>query len=420
VSRGWLIALAAVAGGLILLAVGGVGGYVLAKRAESADVAGSPTVEFIPTQAPKPKPPPLPGVAWPTWGFDGVRNRVSPYEHAPPFRTTWTFRARQLLEFPPAIAYGNLYVTNNSGTTFAVATKDGKVVWQRASGRCAASSPAVGGKVVYQSFLNRPPCNATSSPDELTGVVAAYDAITGRPRWRTEIGPTESSPLLHQGRVYVGDWRGNVYALDAQTGKLRWQAATGGRVKGAVSALGNRLFVGSYDGRVYAFDSRNGALQWRTSSQDRFGGRGRFYSTPSVAYGRVFIGSTDGKVYAFGATTGTLLWSTSTGGFVYSSPAVWRQTVYAGSYSGRLYAIDAATGATRWTFSANGPISGAPTVMAGRVYFATLRDRTYALNARTGSEVWSYPDGKYTPLVADEDRPYLVGHARLYGLEPRR
>lgn len=418
--RGWLIAVAAVLGGLILLAAGGIGGYVLAKRGESADVAGSPTVEFIPTQAPAPKPPPLPGIAWPTWGFDTVRNRVSPYKHEPPFTVGWTFRARQLLEFPPAVAYGNLYLTNNPGTTFAVSTKNGKLVWKRDSGRCAASSPAVDGKVVFQSFLNRPPCNAKGSADELNGLVIAYGALDGKVLWRTEIGPTESSPLVHQGRVYVGDWRGKIYALDAKTGKIRWQSETGGRVKGAVTALGNRLFVGSYDGSLYAFDSRNGSLQWRSSSQDRFGGRGTFYSTPSVAYGRVFLGSTDGKVYAFGATTGTLLWSVSTGGFVYSSPAIWNRTVYAGSYAGRLYAIDAATGATRWTFSANGPISGAPTVMAGRVYFATLKGRTYALDAKTGEQVWSYPDGKYTPLVADKDRPYLVGHTRLYGLETRR
>ena len=151
-----------------------------------------------------------------------------------------------------------------------------------------------------------------------------------------------------------------------------WRFQTGGRVKGAVAALGNRVFVGSYDGRLSALDSRTGALQWRTSSQDRFGGRGRFYSTPAVSYGRVFIGSTDGKVYAFGASTGDLLWSRSTGGYVYSSPAVWEKLVLVGSYSGSFFAIDAATGEVRWRFAAGGRISGAPTVMAGNVYFATL------------------------------------------------
>jgi outer membrane protein assembly factor BamB len=57
-------------------------------------------------------------------------------------------------------------------------------------------------------------------------------------------------------------------------------------------------------------------------------------------------------------------------------------------------------------------------VVDGVVYFATLRGRTYALDARTGRRLWSYPDGKYTPVVADDKRLYLVGEARIYGMEP--
>jgi len=162
-----------------------------------------------------------------------------------------------------------------------------------------------------------------------------------------------------------------------------------------------------------------GALVWRASAQDRIGGRGNFYSTPAVAYGRVYIGSTDGKVYSFGAASGKLRWSHSTGGYVYASPAVWEQKVYAGSYSGRFFALDAATGAEVWSFRANGRISGSATVLDGVVWFATLRERTYALDARTGALLWEFPDGKYSPVVADAERLYLVGHARLYGMVER-
>jgi outer membrane protein assembly factor BamB len=410
---------AGVLAGLVLIVIGVAVGYVVAKKHASEDVRGNATEEFVTTQAPVPKPPPLPGIAWPTWGFDTVHNRVSPYAHRPPYRVAWKFGAGSLLEFPPAVAYGNLYVTNNPGVTFAVDAKTGKQVWKHRSGRCAASSPAVDGKLLYQSFLNAPPCNSSSSPDVLTGEVIAFEALTGKVRWTATIGPTESSPLVYEGRVYVGDWRGNIYALDAATGKVRWTYHTGGRIKGAVAALGPRVFAGSYDGHLYALDSRTGALQWRSSSQDRLGGLGRFYSTPAIAYGRVFIGSTDGKVYAFGATTGDLLWSHSTGGYVYSSPAVWGRLVFAGSYSGSLYAIDAATGETRWRFSAGERISGAPTVMSGLVYVATLQGRTYAVDGRTGKQVWSFPDGEYSPVVADRDQVYLVGRARLYGLRER-
>ena len=171
--------------------------------------------------------------------------------------------------------------------------------------------------------------------------------------------------------------------------------------------------------------TQGGKVVWRSSGQRRLFGHGRFYSTPALAYGRVYIGSTDGKVYSFGATSGKLIWSQSTGGYVYASPAVWNDLVFTGSYSGRFYAFDAATGAQRWSVDAHGRISGSATVIGDVVYFATLtggtrsKGRTYALDARTGTLLWSFPDGKYTPVVAEKGRLFLVGYGTVYGMVPR-
>ena len=410
----------------VVVLAGVAGAYVWSKREAAEDVRGSATVEFVETAEPEEEPAPPqepgrqgPGIVWPTYGYDNERQRVAPFGLRPPFRRIWTFGARNLLEFPPAIAYGRLYFTNNSGVLFAVNAKTGKRAWRYRSGRCVASSPAVAGHTVYQAFLNTPPCNSERSPGRLEGEVIAFAAGFGKVRWRTRLGPTESSPLVANGFVYVGDWRGRVYALDERTGRVRWTFAGDGRIKGAVALSGNRLYVGTYEGYLYALDARTGRQIWRARSQDRFGGRGQFYSTPAAAYGRVYLGSTDGKVYSFGATSGELRWSQGTGDYVYASPAIWRKKVYAGSYSGTFYAFDAATGDIVWEFDAGGEISGSPTILDGVVYFATLEERTYALDARNGRLLWSFDDGKYTPVVADRERLYLVGHARLYGMVER-
>jgi outer membrane protein assembly factor BamB len=414
----WIAALAA----LILLAGGIVVGYVVYKRDKAADVRGSSTEEFVATEEEEPPPPPAEetlGVAWPLFGYGPERHRVGPSELKPPFRRVWTFRARQLLEFPPVIGYGRLYFTNNSGVMFAVNAKTGKRAWKRRVGRCVAATPAVGEHTVFQAFMNRPPCNSKATPGRLEGEVIAFATGFGKIRWRTRIGPTESSPLLADGRVYVGDWRGRVYALDEGTGRVHWTFQGKGRIKGAIAKSGNRLFVGTYDGYLYAIRASTGKVIWRTRSQDRLGGRGQFYSTPTVAYGRVYIGSTDGKVYSYGAASGKLRWSQGSGGYVYASPAVWRKTVYVGSYSDRFYALDAATGDVKWRFQAKGDISGSATVLNGVVYFSTFDELTYALDARTGEPLWTFRDGKYAGVVADAERLYLVGHARVYGMVER-
>ena len=155
------------------------------------------------------------------------------------------------------------------------------------------------------------------------------------------------------------------------------------------------------------------------SAQPRLGHTGWFYSSPAIAHGRVFIGSTDGKVYSYGARSGKLRWSYTTGGYVYASPSVWRDRVLIGSLDGVFYAFDAATGNVRWRFRANGKISGSASVVNGIVYFSTLANRTYGLDARTGRAVWIYPDGEYTPVVADSHRLYVVGYRRVYAFVQR-
>jgi len=183
--------------------------------------------------------------------------------------------------------------------------------------------------------------------------------------------------------------------------------------------MGRTLYFASYGGYVYAVDARTGTEHWRSPTLvDLFHSRG-FYASPAIAWGRVFIGGLDGRMYAFSQRTGRLLWAHGVSGSIYSSAALWRRTVFVGSFHGGLYALDAATGNVKWQFDPRrSHVLGSPTVVAGLVYFATREGTTYALNAGNGAVVWSFPDGQYTPMVADRHRLYLVGTGRIYGLLP--
>jgi len=409
-----------------VLVGGALAAYVVHRLREGADVKGSTTIEYVTTE-PKPKPPPA-AVPWPTYGFSADRTRDVPFALLPPFRDVWRYQAGSLIEFPPAVGYHRLFFSTNGGTFTAISERTGKYAWKYRSHRCVAASPALGPHAhgtVYETFLNRPPCNAQKGGHGVDGAVIAFSVGHGQIHWRHTIGPSESSPLLVGGRLYVGDWNGDVWAFDANHGGVIWHRHIAGKaIKGAIAYAGGRLFVGAYDGHVYCL-TLGGRPVWRASAQPRLYGSSEFYSTPAVAYGRVYVGSTDGKVYAFGAASGKLRWSHSTGGYVYASPAVWEERILVGSYSGTFYALDAGTGEVRWRFRANGPISGSATVIGNLVYFATLHGpksengRTYALDARTGRLVWSFPDGKYTPAVAAKGKLFLIGYGIVYGMVPR-
>jgi len=402
----------------LLVIVGALVGVGLYREHQGRDVRGSSTEEFSTTQQQPVARPPTAKIRWPMYRFDEARQGDAPKMLVkPPYRPLWFFRAGSLVEFPPAVAYGKLYFANADGVLFAVDISKVKTVWAYRARRCTAATPAIDGHSIYMTFLNKPPCNASRSG--IDGQVVALNADTGKVRWKVTIGPSESSPLVVDGVVYVGDWNGKVYAFNAATGSTRWTFSTGGKVKDAMAYAGGRIYFGSYDHHVYAVNARTGKLFWRASAQQRLGSRGTFYSTPAVAYGRVYIGSTDGKVYSFGATSGKLRWSHGTGDYVYSSPAVWNARVFAGSYDGTMYAFNAATGEVLWKFKSNGAISGSQIVINDVLYFSTLKGRTYALNPRNGKLLWGFRRGAYAAVVSDRRRLYLAAYSRVFALAPR-
>jgi outer membrane protein assembly factor BamB len=410
-----------VAGILILLGAAAVAVFAV-KHRYGPNVKGS-TTEFSSTQIAVPR---RGGeIVSPLFGGVPQRLHVGIGKLRPPYRRDWLSGGTSLVEFPPAVAFRYLYYANLSGNLMAVSTRTGRRLWTLHLHRCEAASPAVNmlqRGTVFETLLNRQPCSRTSpvlSDGELVAVAAGLPA---RIRWRKHIGASETSPLVLDNRVYVGDWEGNVYCVNAGDGKTIWVYHAGGAVKGAIAYDRGHVFFGAYDGNLYSLQAKTGKLVWRTASDRDFLGRhGNFYSTPAVAYGRVYIGSTDGHVYSFGERSGKLRWSYGTGGYVYGSPAVWHGRVFVGSYDSNLYAFDAATGSVLWTFHADGPISGSATVVNGIVYFATLHARTtYGLDARTGRKVWSFPDGSFTPVVTDGHRLYVVGWAKVYAFSPRR
>jgi outer membrane protein assembly factor BamB len=376
----------------------------------------------------------LAGISWPTYGYDLARTHVAPsnFRLRPPFRRLWTMRAHYYVEFPPTVAYGNVYVGQLKGEVYAVAGRTGKIVWQRSfAPYCTFASPTINAGVVYQTFLP-PPCD--HGDRSRPGFVVALGASDGRQLWRYRGPASESTVLVHDGTLYFGSWDHHLYALSIGRGgpRLRWRFQAGGELNSSPAYADNTIYIGSDDDSVYAVDAHTGRLRWRARGSSPFGTHESFYATPAVADGRVYIGNTDGTVYAFAAGNGRILWTQHAGTYVYTAAAVWNATVYVGSYDGNVYAIDAANGSVRWKQNLGGSIHGAPTVLDGLVYFSTCGTcghhgsryaemgprRTFALDARTGRIVWRFFDGHYSPLVSDGQRVYLMGDTRLYGLVP--
>jgi outer membrane protein assembly factor BamB len=419
-------------GALLALLVGvAVGVYAYQQAQDPIEKRGSASEEFVATEEPEPPPPPPERAnprPWPTYAYDDARTHISPYDHRPPYRRLWSIDAHDTLEFPPTVGYGRVYLAQQKGLFFALDAKTGKPDWKKSMGRCAASSPTIGKRVVYQAYMHPVPC--LQDQPGADGFVVAWDSDSGRELWRFKSAPIESSPLLAGNRLFFGSWDHGVYALNAKNGRRMWRFGADDQVNTSATYSKGRIFIASDAGTLYSLSANSGRQLWSASDAREF-----FYATPTVAYGRVYIGSTDGTMYVYGAKSGRLLWARPLGSYIYGAAAVYRRKVFVGTYDGQFYALDAATGDTVWQVDAQGAVHAAPTVMNGLVYYAVCStcgseaqrtvaqgpDATHALRARDGKRVWRFPAGKYAnPVVADDKRIYITGRSQEYALRPRK
>ncbi|WP_280395872.1 PQQ-binding-like beta-propeller repeat protein [Nocardia brasiliensis] len=188
---------------------------------------------------------------WPMWQFDATGSRYNPHEVAITPDTVGKLQLKWAFAFPntiaassqPAVVDGTVYVGGRNGTFYALDARTGATRWA-----FEAETPLGG---------NLPTFGLRDGPAVVDGVVYfgdnsarmwALDAATGRLRWVREVDEhpmaiITSSPLVFEGRVYVGvssqelgagvndrypccTFRGSMVALDASTGEVVWQHYT--------------------------------------------------------------------------------------------------------------------------------------------------------------------------------------------------
>ena len=93
----------------------------------------------------------------------------------------------------------------------------------------------------------------------------AFEAETGRVRWKTPVGNfVASSPAVGpDGTVYFASFDGHVYALDGRTGEVVWKHPTGGPIYASPAITQDGvLYVGSSDGLFYAISTERRETLW--------------------------------------------------------------------------------------------------------------------------------------------------------------
>ncbi len=324
----------------------------------------------------------------------------------PPTRSVWARALDGYIEYPPVYCDGLLYVNTFRGTTYAVDSESGKIVWRR-RGAHKPSSPAIAGAKLIVAAND--------------GTVTAFDRFSGRRLWRVATGArVESSPAVSHGSAFVSNADGRVFRIAVETGRVRWAFATGGLINSSPTLAHGRVCVTTYAGSIFCLRARDGVKLWGTYLRRDALRHESFYASASTDGRRLYTVARSGRILALAVADGRVLWSRHVDGWGYSTPAVARGVIFVGGFDGRLHAYDARSGDERWASYVGGRILGAPVVIGHLVFFATLERRTYAARVADGTVVWRIRIGKYSPTIATNRHYYMSLNGLLAAFRARR
>ena len=208
----------------------------------------------------------------------------------------------------PAVTAGGRVFTPVTGTNDLVAVDpaNGDVVWNRVvhdddTVGARPRRPAVREGTVY----------VTSWPHRAT----AYDAATGDRRWRRDLDDQLVLPPVATPAGVVVPSRQSVWLLDPDDGTTLWRRDLDGNATESAPAVADgRVFLSDERGSLYALDLATGETEWTTP----FDGD----TAPVVADGVVYAVRSGVELLAFDAATGDRRFRFSPSQVPLSPPAV--------------------------------------------------------------------------------------------------
>ena len=257
------------------------------------------------------------------------------------------------------------------------------------------------------------------------GMVHAYDATSGAPRWTQSFkisGDGSSSVFgggasFDSGKVYITTGVGEVAALDAASGKQLWKVKPAGPLRGSPTIAFGLVFVMTQDNQIHALNAEDGTSGWNQSASS--GQTGVFgVGAPAAGQGTVVAGFSTGELIAYRYENGRQLWadalartslSTTVGVLtdIDADPIIDRGRVYALGQGGRMAAYELTSGQRIWELNLAGISTPA---IAGEWIFTLTDDAKLLCIARTTGKVrWMTQLARYKKEKKKKNAIYWTG-----------
>ncbi len=300
-------------------------------------------------------------------------------------REIWRFATDGPITGSARIHDGVLYIGSYDGSLYAL-TLGGQLKWKYFANAKIYSTPEIAnGLVVFGGE---------------DGIVHAVSP-NGEKAWRFRAAEAICSDPWYDrktNRVLFSSFDHNLYAVHASTGQEAWRFS-GKMMMGSPIVHEDRIYVSNYDGNLYVLNLE-GELQWRYTLDDQIQP-----SRPAIWNDTIYFVARHGVLHAIGLD-GKPHWKFSTSNLLFASPTIADGVLYMGACEGVFYALDARSGAVRWKLStqSNVPIISKAAVFGDKVIFGSQECKVRALTLE-GHEAWDFPASISTPAPIDVEPP---------------
>ncbi len=185
------------------------------------------------------------------------------------------------------------------GGVHAFQVRTGKKIWSwQASKRGLNSSVVVQGSRIYI-------CHSEENFDNaVLGRVSCIDAASGQPKevWRSDgLEAGFSSPALADGKLYVIDNKGTVFALHLSTGKILWRKNVGTIGKASLVHADGKLFIPEANGRFVILQPRDEkpTVLSNVELTEKLGREYVIFGSVAISDGRIYLQAAN-KMYCIG------------------------------------------------------------------------------------------------------------------------